>query len=269
MQIWLFALVELAIAAAGVGAYLSSGNIVLAGAAAALAIVLAIVRPLLSGRKQAPSKTQPKTQAKARPQSQATAQPVRAPQKPQKGATRQAKALLKEVIEPPLPHRPSVVAGLKSAFPKEATRLLSQYDAVVKALSTGDKHAASLAQKFADVVDPWSIGPYLQALISLRAGKIEAAYQEFSKAKDAQTAWPAPWLGWALTAYRLGRIDEISAEHPQVKRVELLPYSAGDRHTFLDLDEAEQQQLTQEFEQVAAALANFHTIATSHSQRVA
>ena len=74
------------------------------------------------------------------------------------------------------------------------------FDAAVQAISTGDAEAASLAHQFADAVDPWSVGPYLQGLAAMAGKNVETAHEYFSTAKDAQSNWVSPWLGWAWSA---------------------------------------------------------------------
>lgn len=245
MKIWLFALVQSAIAALGLVAYFWGENMILASAAAVLAAVVAIAQPLLSARKQ----------------QQFTAYHNRQFTQSMRGVSKQVKSLLKETIDPPLPHRESVAVGLRLAFPHEAKALLADYDAAVHAVSAGRSEAAELAADFADATDPWSVGPYLQGLAALGTGQIEKAHEHFSTAREAQTSWVAPWLGWATTAYRLGRIDEICEQHPHINGIDLLPYDCGDEQTFLQIDEAAREELGSRFQKAAQALGNYYTIA--------
>lgn len=245
MKIWLFALLQSAIAALGLAAYFLADNIVIATAAAVMAAAVAIAQPLISARKQ----------------QKIGAYHDRQFAKSLRGVSKQVKSLLNDCIEPPLPHRESVAIGLRSAFQQDANKLLAQYDAAVEAISSGDADAADLATEFADAVDPWSVGPYLQGLAQLNAGDSEAAYDYFSAAKEAQSSWVAPWLGWATTAFRLGRVAEISEQHPHMNGVNLLPYDAGDERTFLKLSEEVREGLGEQFQQAATALGNYYAIA--------
>jgi len=245
MKTWLFALVQSAIAALGLVAYFWADNVAVASAAAVLAALVAIAQPLISAHKQ---------QKLGAYQDRQFAKSLR-------GVDKQVKELLKDVIEPPLPHRATVAAGLHSAFSHEAAELLAQYDAAIEAISNCDAEAPAIAEEFADAVDPWSAGPYLQGLAALSSRNTEAAYEFFSAAKNAQSAWISPWIGWATTAYRLGRIDEIREGHPHINGVELLPYGAGDEQTFISLGEDDREELTAKFQQAATALANYYAIA--------
>lgn len=245
MKTWVFALLESIIATFGLAAFFWADNLILATAAAVLAAALAIGKPLLSARKQR----------------QLEAYRDRQYEESLESVDGQLKELLDEVIDPPLPHRATIVVLLEHRFAEQADMLVDQYDCIVQAISEGNPESERLAATFTSKTAQWSVGMYLQGLAALAAGKTEDAYAHFSAATQEQATWVAPWLGWATAAYRRGLWNEICEHHPHRCGVELLPYGAGDENSFLELSEGERQQLAQQFQQTASSLGQYYTIA--------
>jgi hypothetical protein len=245
MKTWLFALLESAIALIGLVAYFWADNIILATSAAMVAASLAVAKPLLSANKER------KLEAYRDRQYEKSLETV----------DEQLNDLLKETIDPAVPHRATVVAVIHRRFPVEAALLIDQYDRTVHAISAGSAESETLAAQFADKVAPWSAGTYLQGLAALATGEVVDAHAHFLAATREQANWISPWLGWATAAYRQGLWNEIRENHPHLCGVELLPYGAGDENSFLKLTEAEREQLTSQFQQAATSLGNYYAIA--------
>jgi len=245
MKTWLFALLESTIALIGLVAYFWADNVLLATSAAVVAASLAVAKPLFSANKER----------------KLEAYRDRQYEKSLESVDEHLNELLNDTIDPPLPHRATIVAVIQHCFPREASLLIEQYDRTVQAISDGSSEAETLAAQYAEQVSPWSVGAYLQGLAALAIGTVVDAHMHFSAATEEQANWLAPWLGWATAAYRQGLYNEIREKHPHMCGVELLPYDAGDEHSFLQLSEDEREELTNLFQQAATSLGNFYAIA--------
>ncbi len=245
MKIWLFALLQSIIAGLGLAAFFLADNVMLATAAAVMAAILGIAQPIMSAHKERKMKQYQDKQWDRSVQA----------------VDEQLQDLLKDVIEPPLPHRATVLAALKNYFGNQSIELIAEYDQAITAIEEENPDAAPLAAQFSDAVDPWSVGPYLQGLAALQSDNLEDAHQYFCAARESQSAWILPWLGWATVAYHQGNWDEIRQKHPHINGVELLPYDAGDEASFLELSEQEREELSSSFQQAATSLGNYYAIA--------
>jgi len=245
MKTWVFAMLQSLIALLGLSAYFFADNIVLATSAAVMVAVLGVIHPLMAARKTR------KLEAYRDHQYQKSFDTL----------DEQIENMLNESIAPPLPHRATVAVILRSRYGQQATELLEQYERVVEAITTGDSKSETLAAQFADDVAGWSVGVYLRGLASLGAGKLGEAHAHFSAAKNLQSSWIAPWLGWAAAAYQQGHFEEIRENHPSVNGVDLLPYDAGDEQSFLELSEDQRDELSERFPDAACSLGNYYAIA--------
>lgn len=251
MKTWLFALLEATIAVLGLAAYFLAENVALATAAAAAAALLGIAQPFITAYKSRKLELYRDRQF----------------QKSIEGVDGQIAEMLSETIDPPPPHRPTIAALLRRRYPQETARLLDEYDRLANALTAAGSDAEILSNETAASSSghvlqiSWPVADYLRGLAALSADDVQTAHRCFSAAKDAQTNWASPWLGWACTAYRLARFDEIREQHPHLAGVELLPYDAGDEQTFLELSEEEREQLADLFQRTAASLGNYYAIA--------
>lgn len=245
MKTWLFALLQSLIACLGFLSYFWAENVMLTTMAAVLAAGLGVAQPLISARKSR----------------KLEAYQDRQYQKSFDAVDEQLKGLLAETSDPPLPHRATVRAVVRRCAGERANELMDEYDRLTGAVAAGRPAAEALASLFREKMGSRSIGPYLEGLAAMAHGDLKAAHAHFSAAKDAQTNWVAPWLGWAATLYSQGRIEELRENHPHIRGVELLPYDSGDELTFLQLSEDERQELTELFQRTASSLGNYYAIA--------
>ena len=212
MKIWIFAALESTMAILRFAAFFWGNPVVLASLAAIVVAALGVTQPLISAHKGRKMDVYRDQQY----------------QKSLDGLDEHIEKLLAESIDPPFPHRATVVAVLKRQFGEESAELLSQFDEIVESISTGKANSEALAAAFAQQVQPWAAGAYLQGLAALSVESGETAFGHFSKAKQQQSDWHAAWLGWAVAAFRLREWDEIREYHPNACGVELLPYDVGD-----------------------------------------
>ncbi len=252
MKIWLFALLQSLIATLGLAAFFLADNVLLASSAAVMAALLGIAQPLIAAYKN--RRLQEYQDVQWNQSFDATDE--------------QINALLQDCVDPPLPHRATIVLELQRRFGDRATGLIDAYDGTVKSIDENDRTSPALVARFADETSPWSLGPYLQGLAAVSVGDLDDAHQFFCAAKSKQQSWILPWLGWASTAYRLDRWDEIRNEHPHINGVQLLPYGAGNEETFLKLSESQRDELTSSFQQAATSLGNYYTIAEFCNSKV-
>lgn len=245
MKTWLFALVQSIIAAMGIVAYFWADNVSLATTAVLLAAIVGIAQPLLAAHKD----------------HKLTSYHQRQWDRSIDTVDDQLKTLLADVIEPPLPHRASVSLVLNKHVGERAGKLMNNYDAVVTAIGQRSDQSPRQAERFAQQITTSAIGDYLRGLAVLGAGHPDLACKHFESARDAQSQWILPWLGWATALYQQGRYDQLRTQHPHITGVELLPYGAGDENTFLELTNSERDELTELFQQVAVSLGSYYTIA--------
>ena len=244
MKIWIFALLEAGLAALGLAAYFLADNWYLTTAAVVVAALVGIAQPFLSAHK-------------AR---KLTAYQDQQWDKSLDSVDDQLQGLLAEVIEPPLPHSATAKIHLQQQFAERADELIAAYDQLAQAINTNAEEATELAEQFSTAADFSPIAPYLQGLVALQSGDAESAFALFCAAKDRQSTWILPWLGWATAAWRCGKIEELRKNHPHICGVELLPYGCGDETSFIKLNEVEREELTSAFQEAARSLGNYYTI---------
>ncbi len=245
MKIWLFALSQSMIAVFGLAAYYWADNVLMATSAAVLAAALGIAQPLMTAHQ-------------ARKMERYTDGQY---QKSLDAVDEQVQEMLSNSIDPPLPHRATIASVIRQRFGENADELLDEYDCLIDEISAGEATSKDRAHEFAAQVAAWSLGPYLQGLSALAAGDEELAQRHFLSATKAQSTWIAPWLGWAAASYRLGQFNDIRERHPHACGVELLPYDAGDEDSFLELDESDRDELSEQFQAAAMSLGNYFAIA--------
>ena len=245
MKIWVFAGLQSLIAAMGLAAYFLADNVFLATSAVVLAALLGISQPLLAAHKGSKLKVYQEQQW----------------HKSIGAVDDQLQQLLDQVIEPPFPHRATVAVEIRNRFGDRAPGLISAYDNVVASIEQGSNQSSALAAQFAGEVGDWSVGPYLQGLAAMTLGDLEGAERRFCVARMSQSGWASPWLGWATAAFQQRRWDEIRQEHPNINGVEFQPFDAGDQNTFLELSEADREELTTLFQQTQESLGNYYAIA--------
>ena len=245
MKIWLFAAFESIIAALGLAAFFWAESIPLTAAAVVGAAALGIAQPLLAARQ---SRRMQRYQEGVFAKSQAA-------------VDEQVDQLLTDIIDPPLPHRPTVVAFLERYAGIDIDALLAQYDRLVKAIASKSFAAEELAAAFTDKTSGSSLGIYLCGLAALSQKHLHDAHHHFSVVTGRQPTWIAPWLGWAAAAYELNQFEEIAKRHPHVNGANLTPYDVGDEATFIGLDETVRDDLVEQFQTAARALGNYYTLA--------
>ena len=251
MKTWLFALLQSVIACLGLAAYFYADSIYLAGTAAVLAAALGIAQPLITAHKSR------KLEAYRDKQWASSIDTV----------DEQLASLLEDVIEPPVPHRATVTAALRNRFGDRTAELAGALDELVDELQNDSGSPGPLASSLATELGDWALGPYMLGLAALRCDDVEAAHEHFRAARDLQSTWILPWVGWATTAFRRELWNELRDEHPHICGVELLPYGSGNEETFLELGEADREELTRSFQQAATCLGNYYAIAEMNRSR--
>ncbi len=245
MKIWLFALLQSLIAAAGLAAWFYADNMVLAGVAAGAAAVLGIIQPLLGARKQQ------KQEAWRDDQHVKTLKVI-------DGHVDDA---LEDVIPPPFPHRPTVAAFLELAGLGDSMEQLQRYDDLVEDIRNADEECAYQAAAFCAELTGNVLGVAMEGLAALALGNLDQARRFFEEATQLNSSWAMPWLGWATVCYQQGDYETLAAQHPHINGVELLCYDCGDEEVFMELAESERESLTELYQQTATALGNYYAAA--------
>jgi hypothetical protein len=244
MKTWTFALLEALIAALGLAAYFLADDMVLASSSAILAAALGIAQPLLAARRS----------------QRFGAFQERQHQKSVDAIDRQLDELSADLIPPPLPHRATVAALLRTRLGDEADALLHEYDELIHAIQTQQPDAVRRAGWLSSHLGSEALEEHLQGLAAFAVDDLETAHRHFSAATRVQPAWIAPWLGWAASAYQLQLWDEITDRHPQMHGCDLQPYDVGDESTFLQLSAGDREELVPRFQDAAQALINYHAL---------
>jgi len=259
VKTWIFVLTQSVIAATGISAWMSIGDVRIAGVAAAAVTALGIVRLFLARRKSAQRgvwadgqqmKTLPivdrHVECSVR---QPTDEPVA------------------EMIAPPMPHRPTVAAFLELAGLGDPDDQLERYDELVAMIERADDDCADEAASFCEELTGNVLGVTLEGLAALALGRQDDALKYFREATLLHSGWALPWLGWATVCHANGNFVELATRHPLTTGVELRPYDCGDEDVFVELKEADRPGLASLFEQTVAALKRYHN--TAENQRSA
>lgn len=245
VRIWLFALIQSLIAAAGLAAWFYAESVLLAGIAAASAAVLGVAQPFLCAWKQK------KLEDWRDRQHVKTLSAIG-------GHVDEA---LAGVIPPPMPHRPTVAVFFELAGLDDPSELLLQYDDLVDTIRDVDRDCTSRAAAFSAELTGNVLGVALEGLAALAVGELERSRKFFEEATQLNSSWAMPWLGWATVCYQLGDYETLAAEHPHTNGVELLCYDCGDEDVFLRLSESERGTLEELYHQTATALGNYYAAA--------
>jgi tetratricopeptide (TPR) repeat protein len=251
VKIWLFALLQSLIAAAGLAAWFYADNIVLAGIAVGAAAVLGVVQPLLSARKQQ------KQEAWREDQHVKTLKVIDS----------HVDDALEDVIPPPFPHRPTVAAFLELAGLGDSMEQLQRYDDLIEEIRNADEGCPHQAAAFCAELTGNVLGVALEGLAALAVGNLEEARRFFEEATQLNSSWAMPWLGWATVCYQQGDYETLAAQHPHINGVELLCYDCGDEEVFMELAESERESLTELYQQTATALGNYYAAAEMAKSR--
>jgi len=251
VKIWLFALLQSLIGVVGLAAWFYGDNAWVAGIAAGSAALLGVAQPLIGAWKQR------KLDAWNDRQHQKALAVI---------DTHVEDAL---EIPPPMPHRPTVAVFLNMAAEGDADEQLERYDALVDDIRNADDDCPSEAAAFCAELSGNALGVTLEGLAALTTGQLDNARQFFKEATQLHTAWALPWLGWATVCHLQQDLEELTAKHPQINAVELLPYDCGDEELFLELSESDREELGDLFRQTATALGNYYTAAEMAKSRPA
>ena len=248
MKSWLFALIELAIAALAVGAFLlGQTEVLIAGS-----VVLFIVHFTVTRRKRR----------------KGNAEKANLSTEPCVPSAERLQRLREEPVELPLPHRAIVAAMLTQRHEATAEQLLAQYDRLTKAIKEKSFAAEELAAAWADKVSPWVVATYLQGLAARESGDLFAAKRMFWKATRQKPTWVSPWLGWATSAYQLRDFNEIEEHHPRITRMEQLPMDCGDEESLRTLKPADQQDVAELFRSSSLLLSDLLDLAEADAANV-
>ncbi len=245
MKLWLFALFQSIIAAAGLAACFYADSVLLAGLAAGSAAAVGIAQPLLAARRQQ------KLSHWQEQQHQHALQVL----------DDQADETLQDVIPPPFPHRPTVAAFLEMAGLGNPQAQLQQYDDLVEAIREADPDCPSAAAAFCAELTGNVLGVALEGLAALAVGDLPAARRLFEEATVLNSGWAMPWLGWAAVCYAQKDFSTLAAEHPHINGVELLCYDCGDEETFARLTESERDSLVELYQQTVTSIGNYYAAA--------
>lgn len=251
MKIWLFALLQSLIAAAGLAAYFYANNVLLAGVAVGSAAALGVAQPLLGAWKQ------------QRLEGWRDAQHV----KTLSVIGGQVDEALEGVIAPPFPHRPTVAAFLELAGLGDPREQLQRYDDLVEAIREAEDDCCEQAAAFCAELTGNVLGVALEGLAALAVGNSDNARRFFEEATQLNSSWAMPWLGWATVCYQQGDYATLAAQHPHINGVELLCYDCGDEEVFLHLAESERESLSELFQLTATALGNYYAAAEMAKSR--
>lgn len=245
VKVWLFALLQSIIAAAGLAAYFYANNLVLAGIAAGSAAILGIAQSLRGGwNHQQPDNRRDRQHVE-------TLSVISVPEDD----------ALDGVIPPPFPHRPTVAAFLKLAGLGDSTEQLQSYDDLVEDIQNANAGCTYQAANFCEELTGNVLGVAMEGLAALAVGDSDKARRFFEEATQLKSSWALPWLGWAAVCYQQRDYQTLAAQHPHINGVELLCYDCGDEDVFLQLAESEQESLSELYQQTTTALGNYYAAA--------
>jgi len=251
VKIWLFALLQSLIAAAGLAAWFYADNVALAGVAVGAAAVLGIAQPLLGARKQQKLETWRDDQHV----------------KTLNVISDHVDDALEGVIPPPFPQRPTVAPFLQLAGLGNSNEQLQRYDDLVEDIRESNEECQYQAAAFCAELTGNVLGVVMEGLAALAVGKQDEARGFFEEATQLNSSWAMPWLGWATVCYQQGDFETLAAQHPHINGVELLCYDCGDEEVFMQLAESERESLTELYQQTATALGNYYAAAEMAKSR--
>lgn len=254
---WTLAIVEAAIAIAGLAGYIFSQNPHVAlGAAVAMAAV-GVYHPIAGARRRARQKAYV-----ARQFERADAQ-----------LDANIAELMKKVVDARPPVREAVAAALETSIGERAAELNAACESVAAEVESGAAGAADSARRLsARLEDAGSaglvaVGHYLEGLVHLRAGTPDRAAGSFERATVIAPGWEEPWYGWMLAEMHRGDHKRVCEINPQLRGVELVPYGPGTEVSFVALDEAQRQAVTMRLSEVMEAMGNLYAVAQIHESR--
>ncbi len=244
LKTWLFAVLEASLALVGLAAYFWANNPTVAATAAILAAIFGIAQPMMAAR------AEHKRQAWIDRNYDKSIDTIES----------ESAELVEGSIEPPLPHRPSLLARFQNDS-EQRPAWVSHYDEIVDHLNCSRQIEPQQLQSLDQHLGCPEVIDYLQGLLAYREQRFNQATQHFRSASEQNPAWVSPWLGWSAAMFRDGKFIQLANEHPHVNSVEMLPYDVGNETTFLAIAEHERDSLVNDFQEAAVALGNYYAAA--------